>query len=278
MFIKFKEIFNDEYTVFSVIVTVTSLANIISSLEWLALYNHFKDDRIFSWNVKKTSSKIFSKSKFYNYLFGYPNILLLIFCQIVISILVPFVTENRLLLCMACFAASLLSISFSVRNDSRFSGADQMNKIVFITVAICLISSSKWIWQLGLFFMSGQIIIAYCTPGYLRIFEPSWHNNIALTNILRLHTFSRPFAWEFVKSNPRVAKLISIGLIIFECSFLIAWLLPFNYLLLFLGFGVVFHIFNAIIMGLNNFTGSFIATYPSYIWFSTYLRHILKVE
>lgn len=269
MFTEFKFIFQNEINVLSLVATISAISAIISSLEWLSLYKQYKDDGIYSWIVRKSRTKYLLNgflSLFFNFIFRYPNVLFLIAAKLLFSIVVLFSYGNTTLLSISSTVIALTSILLSFRGLSGFSGADQMSKITFTTLSLCFISLSPLVLKIGLLFLSGQLIIAYSTAGWLRIIQPTWRNGSDLLLIIRQHTYGNKLIWDKARKHPEILKFASLTILIFESSILFALFLPLKFFLIYLCLGVLFHLLNAILMGLNTFFWTFLATYPAVIW------------
>lgn len=276
MFTEFKFLFQNEINVLSIVATISAISVIISSLEWLFLYKQFRDDGIYSWPIRKSRTKYLLNgffSHFFNTVFQYPNVLFLIGAKLSFSIVILFSIGNITLLTISSVVIAFSSILLSFRGLSGFSGADQMSKITFTTLSLCLISLSPFVLKIGLLFLSGQLIIAYSTAGWLRIIQPTWRNGSDLLLVIRQHTYGNKLIWEKAREHPAISKYASLTILIFESSILFALFLPLNYFILYLCLGVLFHLLNAIIMGLNTFFWTFLATYPAIIWTCIQLNH-----
>jgi hypothetical protein len=60
-----------------------------------------------------------------------------------------------------------------------------------------------------------------------------------------------------------------------ECAFTIALIVGYPGCLLFIAWGLTFHLMNATVMGLNSFFWSFISTYPAVIYCSIMMAEVL---
>jgi len=60
-----------------------------------------------------------------------------------------------------------------------------------------------------------------------------------------------------------LAITLSWAIIVFECSFFLVFFIDLKYVMILLAMGVLFHLTNAIVMGLNGFLFAFTAAYPA---------------
>lgn len=254
--------------IYNCILYISSVGIIISGIEWIYLSKSFKDQELFSWKVRKTRNKNLLGKKIFNVIYTYPNILFLILCQVLCAILLLFFINDNAIKIACCIIISVISITLSLRSYVGYTGADQVMKLTFTASTLCFISNTNFALSLGLTFISVQLIIAYATPGLLRLFEKEWKNGNDLLLICRLHTYGQAAVWRFLETNKKFSKLISWSIMCFECCAPLVIFLPVKYVILYLVFGVFFHTGNAIVMGLNTFPWAFIGTYPAYLWLS----------
>jgi len=264
----FHNTFSDPRETIAVISRIAALSSILASLEWLSLYKHFKPSGIFSWEIHKIWAKK-NRDRFalsFNFLFKYPNILFLIFTQLIVSLLIFLKQQSDLSLSVSMGFLAFTNFLITYRGVNGFNGADSTSKIVFTILTLCFAVSSTWVFQVGLFFITFQLILAYFTPGFLRLTNKNWWNGTYLRNILRLETFGNKCLWEFSDRYTSTYKIISWLLILFECSVIVIIFVPLHWLIVWLCCALLFHTINAVVMGLNNFPLAFLALYPAIIW------------
>jgi hypothetical protein len=263
------ELFQDKDFIYKLVLGITSIGVIISGMEWLSLSAVFKDENLFSWKIRKTRTSFFIRAKApFDYIYGYPYIIFLVTIQVFSALGIMLFLDQIFIRTILCGVISIISIFFSIRAYMGHTGADQMFKLTFITVTLSYLSNSEFALKLGLIVISIHLIIAYATPGLLRIFQKEWRNGEDLLIMLRLNTYGNFTIWQLFKKHKVLYKTVTWGIILFECSIIIALFLPINYLLCYLLLGILFHLSNAIIMGLNTFTWAFVGTYPAYLWLS----------
>ncbi len=257
---------------------LSSAACIISSLEWLSLRGEFKNEGFYSWPVRQTSNFLFNKKLLYHvfdFLYKYPNVLFILVVQLIAASFIPIIYYNLTIASVLCFLIALCSILIALRGRTGYCGADLMTKITFLAIGLALLSSNLQVWRACLVFLSGQVLVAYGTPGILRISNKKWLNGSQLLNIIRLNTYGHRSIWQHAVNYPVLVKASAIGVVLFEFGSLFALFLPLPFLLLYLACGLIFHLLNSIIMGLNTFFLSFIAIYPALIWLSIIINRIL---
>ncbi|MCU4188632.1 hypothetical protein M9Q43_05570 [Flavobacterium sp. HXWNR29] len=271
--------FSDPKETFVVISRIAALSSILASLEWLSLYKHFRPNGIFSWEIHKIWAKK-NRDRLalsFNFIFKYPNILFVIFTQLIVALIILFKQQSDLSIAISMGYLAFTYFLITYRGVNGFNGADSTSKIVFTILTLCFAVSSTWVFQVGLFFITFQLILAYFTPGFLRLVKKNWWNGRYLRNILRLETFGNKRLWEFCDRYTVTYKIISWLLILFECSVIIIIFVPLPWLIVWLCCALLFHIINAVVMGLNNFPLAFLALYPAIIWLNIRIHSDIEV-
>lgn len=268
---------NPEFTLY-IVVCMSSVCSLISTLEWISLKERFKNDNYYSWEIsrmKVLAGKPQILKMLIDSIFKYPNVLVILWFQLFSSILIFFTFNHPILTGLSCLGTSIGYFLISYRRVDGYNGGDSMAKVVLLTGAICFLSQSNEILKVGLIFISFQLILAYTTPGLLRLFDSNWRNGKKLMYILRMETFSKKYVYDFFNKRKALIPLTAIAIVIFESFFGLSIFLPFNLLLFVLILGFIFHLTNAIVMGLNTFLWAFVGSYPAFIWTSLYLDEII---
>lgn len=260
------------YEILRIVVGFSAIASIIGALEWIALRGHLRDDQIYSWQVQKAARPAGSGI---DRLLAYPTVLAVPAAEVFLSLalLAPGLPQYAAGLC--CLGVAFCYFLLSLRGIDGFNGGDAMAKVVMLVGAICFLSGSETLIEAGLWFMAGQLLIAYSTPGWCRLFDRDWHNATKILGVMRTETFGRVSVWTLLRDNPRFARLVSSGIAIWEALFVLYLFLPIELLIPVLLIGVVFHSSNAIVMGLNIFPWSFLGAYPAFIWTALQIQRLL---
>jgi len=165
-------------------------------------------------------------------------------------------TENveGLFLLLSLFSYLL----FNIRNGFGFEGSDQM----IIINLLCLVTIKFFPVTTNLMcqFLAIQLILAYFIAGISKILSKHWRNGQAIKMVLSTKSFGTGNINWLLKYR-HLPQILCFTVITFEVSWI---LLPFhiNVTILLMVFGVIFHLVNATLMGLNNFFWAFVATYP----------------
>ena len=278
MFTHLDNFFNNERLLLQIIALGSSIGGLLANFEWLQLAEHFKNGGLYSSKTREIRLPNIVGNKFvklFSSIFSYPNFLLLFVLRIILIVTLFFTINNPLTFGFLCLLLVLIAIIISIRGNEGTTGADQINTITLLIVGLCILSPTKLVWITGIISLAILLIIAYSTSGWIRILQPTWRNGKDLLVVLRQHTYGNKFVWNIGKKNPNLIKFTSLSILIFECLAPIIIFMPLKVVLVYLVVGVVFHLLNALIMGLNIFVWSFISLYVSYLWLAYKLDLIL---
>lgn len=258
--------------------TTTLLACIgalISSAEYLAISREFRSDGVFSWSVFSSRPECVNHEAIFRsigFVFGYRGFVTLHSVRIISCVVLPIVLGNDLVTIplMLIVIASSLILSFRdlVGND----GSDQMSLVVFGGLSIVSLSHDPLIRSAGLVFIAVQSILSYVVAGVAKLLSPKWREGVALAQIMNTRTYGLETVAHGLARLPGAAnKALCWTVILVETFFFLVMFVPSPWFLLFLFWGLVFHAYNAIAMGLNTFFWSFLATYPCIV----FLNHLV---
>jgi hypothetical protein len=269
---------HDPSIVLDLVQRLASISVIISSLEFLVIRNILTDGGLMSWKptwvgIKSMGGHLWHfQTKSLGYIFGYPAVLVVICIRLLcaVMLLLGIIQENNLIETILVLLISITSIILVVRAPYGHSGADQMTLILFVTASIAHVFGNVMTQNQALFFIVAQACLAYFTAGVYKARSPFWRSGKAFVSTFASETFGNKTIARFLDANQKVSKILANGLILFECLFplvLLPTLLPLPYLTEgLLMMGVLFHLFIAVVMRLNTFFWSFIATYPAIIY------------
>jgi hypothetical protein len=115
-----------------------------------------------------------------------------------------------------------------------------------------------------------QLTLSYFIAGAVKLQNPDWRSGRALASFVGSGRYGTP-AWlvRAISTGPRPA-LAAWGVMAFEGGFPLALVSPAVAAAL-LALGVLFHLGNAAVFGLNRFLLAWLAAYPSLLYFSAAL-------
>jgi hypothetical protein len=270
------EVTLDQAIAINIAVAGAAVGILISSLELLTLASSFEDTGINSWRVRKTRFRLSTAGvlePFLEFLLRYPNILWLIRFRFLVALCTILSFGHYGITALLCSILLLTTLILNVHGSEGTTGADQMTTNILIVGITCLAYPFGRIPLLGAAFLSAQVLLAYATSGWIRILQPTWRDGSDLLVVLRQKTYGNRYAWNFAKRHAVLTRLASLGVLTFECIAPIAPLISTEWLVIYLGLGVAFHLMNAWIMGLNLFVWSFIPVYPAILSVAFWLQN-----
>ena len=261
-----------------------SLARVIlNASETLFIRTEFSDAGSFSWNVRRLRypwAAVSSVAGTLDLLLRYPSYIWLNVLQLgcaLTMIATMFVWPFTVLpLLSIILGIELLS---SLRNGAYGTeGSDLMQLIVLISITLYYAVSDPLAGTAVICFLAMQAMLAYWTSGVVKLQSRPWRSGIAIPSVLSTKNYGAPMLYRLLRKNPRLTRVMSWGVILFELSFPLVVLLGAKATLILLLSGAFFHLMIAATMGLNGFVWSFIATYPAIYWFSQNLhQHLQRV-
>jgi hypothetical protein len=237
------------------------LATIVSALEMLARRRQLADTGLFSWPVLRTHCFWLQRSRLFDALCRYPNVLLLLCVRLVVGILLV-VPVGFLIHGFAIGTALMGAMILMVRSPIGNDGADQMTTIVLVGAFGTHICAELGI-EIALWFVALQTCLSYATSGLAKLRSREWRNGQGLVGVMRTEIFGNCYVLDVLESRHWIAIGASWGVILFESAYIAVLLLPFSVLVTLLAVSALFHLAAARIMGLNNFVLAFGATFPA---------------
>jgi hypothetical protein len=227
------------------------------------------DDGLLSWRVgslRRTWASKGALHRFLDSLFRYPNVLLIVavytlLASIILVLPIEYAGRPWLVIPLAACTCILF-----LRNNYGFDGADQLMWLIFAAlVPVSLVGTDEtkiaYLW-----FIAAQVSLAYGVAGIAKAAAKGWRDGIFLAGIVGTKIYGYPKLAAWLVRRPRQAIVHSRMIIFFECSFLLMIVMPLPVALFWLLAGLVFHLINAFIMGLNTFVWAFAAAYPALLY------------
>jgi hypothetical protein len=262
--------------VYACIIRLFCIALFLTALEYIIIIGQFGDDGIYSWKMIKLRTARSVRKLSPDMLFNKPGVLFIMLVRILCSIYLfadPLSQITVYLIALIVATSLLLAIRSPIGSD----GADQMSVIISIALLITFIFPEPKIASVSLYFIAAQSILSYIIAGTAKMLSKKWRNGTAIFQIMNTESYgSERIALYLQRSSPSISAVLSWNVMLVEASFFTVVILPYPYFLVFLAWGLLFHIYNAIIMGLNNFFWVFLSTYPAIIYANIALHHYLS--
>lgn len=270
----------DTTMVFQIIVYFFVIGQIISSLEFVSIRREFKNEGLFSWRILKFQNNQHISSPFLgaivNKLFNYTGFMTLLFVRIIaLCLLILFPIDSLFFTIVALLLSAILLI-MQYRQSYGGEGSDQMS----IIISICLLLGAgvfldTLLSKVSLWFIAAQSCLSYSAAGIAKLVSPIWRSGNAISNIFNTVSFGSYLMSKFLSRYAIISYILSWIVILFETCFPLCLVTPVavTFFILFCGF--IFHLINAMAMGLNSFLWIFIATYPAIIYTSSSIKSLI---
>ena len=248
---------------------LTALTVLVSSLEYLANTRVLRDDGLMNWPVGRLRMMTFStgwSGTFFDALLRYPNVLVLLVLRVALAAAVLVGPISWTLAPSILLGLYLLMFLSNARSHYGHDGADQLAGFVMLGIGVSGLAPTALSRAACLLFFTFQGCLAYATAGWCKLPVRGWRDGTYLAAVLTTHIYGKPPLGRFLSRHPSFAKLASRSVLTWECAFPLALVLPHSMAFGLLALGVVFHVLNAFVMGLNCFLWSFLAVYPPIIW------------
>lgn len=261
--------FQDPFAFLILTAVIAGIGVLISSSETIAIREHYQSDGLFSWEIKRVRSSRMGRGPLLyvaDTLLHYPNVLVLVGIRIIAVLLIGIFLVNRQYLIVPVAVIAVTSALLGVRGKEGRNGADQMSALIFTSLFLSLLSDRALVWKAELWFLALQLNLAYLTSGILKLRKRGWWDGSYLLLAMRTRLYGNEFVWRTFRRQPRLLKVTSIAVLLFECGFFVTLLLPLQYSWPILLAGILFHAGNAAVMGLNTFVWSYLALYPAAVY------------
>lgn len=250
---------------FSIASLIASIGIVVGTAESLATLSLFADDGVYGWPVMSSATSRFLRP-----------VGALAFVRVVLG--TRFVAATILAVCAALVMfgahrvshleaglwAILAGSSLYLRWRQRIGddGSDQMLLLISVSFTLCSQEGGR---EIALAFVGAQSILAYTTAGIAKLVSPMWRRG-AVSAIVATETYGIVRLGKWISHSSIMDRALSWAVIVFETAFLLAPVLPYYLLAVLLCIGALFHLVNAVVMGLNTFFWAFLATFPA-MWF-----------
>lgn len=238
----------------------------ILSLEVLIDRKHYRDDGLLGWPVMQVRYRQLVASWYAPAIAAaerYPVFLAVTSLRLGAALLLMLDAGPRAIwLSVLAFAGLLFGLRTSVGTD----GADQLSTITLLALTADAWMQSPWVRLAVLWFLAAELVLSYVSAGIAKAFGREWREGRAAWEILSTRMYGIPALGRWLHAQPRLSFALSWGILLFEIGFIAVFFVPPGVGLAIVAAGVSFHIFNAIVMGLNTFLWSFLAAYPALVW------------
>jgi len=161
------------------------------------------------------------------------------------------------------FLLLVTTVLFGIRHHAGLNGTYHVSLVVLLGILWASITTSTLAVTLAIGFVGFQTVLSYTLAGWLKLAVTDWRHGAILSDLADGEIWVTDNAARVLAGPPAVTKLLSWGVISFECLFPLVLVAPREIAIGLLAVGTVFHAINAFAMGLNTFLVIYPATYPA---------------
>lgn len=266
----FSQSFKDIAFTFRLTVSILSIGMFIAALEDIRSWPVFQSNGILSWRVSKLGTPWFVKS-----IFSKPLDFLMrdgvhkgfIYIRILSSFLIFILSIFNIMSPVLLLLLLIASLLVSVRSPYGLNGAYQMHLIILLALSIGVsFGIGSPVSSLCLWFIGAQLLLAYSISGITKLASPMWRKSLALKAIFSTRCFGHTLLYRLFSKREVLTVIASWSVFCFEISFFTILFFSPAYAMVFIMAGFLFHLSNAIFMGLNDFLFAFSAAYPAIMY------------
>lgn len=247
---------------------LASVGATISTLEWLANRRQFGETGLLSWKTARGIPSLARSSlrAALGSVLAYPNIVGLFAVRLAALAALPAA------LLSGRFVAGVLGLVFAttllvnLRISDGIDGSDQMSTQVFGALFLGYLPGTNLALDAALGYLALQSCLSYWSAGWAKIQSPAWREGSAVLAVVNTRTYGHPWAVRLLSERLRLTRSLAWGAMAVELAFPLVLVVGYPCLLVFLAWGLVFHVLNALVMGFNTFFWSFVATYPAILY------------
>lgn len=266
--------FQDATSILKLCTWLFVIGQILSSIEfyYLIFSGNYSSNGYCPWNIISLEKPIIYNYSWLDRLFKvvYSNWgqKVLIVLQLLFLVSLAVTPVKSLAYTISIFGLLAFHFLMHFRNPYGGEGSDQMSIIVMVGLCIGASSFSNQTMSLySILFIALQSVLSYGAAGIAKLVSTKWRKGVAVYEIFNTGSYGHKDFALIISKNNKLGFCLSWSVIVMECAFPLTLLFPSPIVLfVFLLWGIVFHFFNAIIMGLNAFFWIFLSTYPCIIY------------
>jgi hypothetical protein len=252
------------------ITLLASIGLLISSAQFLCLTPHFRESRLFGWDIIQTT--YFRKPGgptrlVLNVLLGANGLVALLLVRVGCLIALLVLPDHCFTLTLGILTAVVvLLVLEGLRFPFGLDGSDQMMLVIFAALCLRKLVHTPVADGLCLWFITGQACLAYFASGVSKLASRSWRNGTAVFGVFNTRSFGFSALAHALHNRPLLNRGIAWSVIGFELLFpvvlfgnaIVLWVV------LAAGFGM--HVLCALVMKLDSFVWAFLACYPAIVF------------
>jgi hypothetical protein len=272
------EILSDRHFVAFAVAFIAGLGAMISTLEWIYNRRQLANGGLYDWEVVGSRRFAFGtglRARLARGLLQYRPYLTVLEVRLGAVAILPLAIwiGNSVFVIAILMPAVLTTLLMNLRSIYGMDGSDQMTTQIYVALLLGYISGTQLGLTVALWYIALQACLSYFTSGVAKAISPEWRQGTCTFRIFNTRTYGYEPVARLLRDRPRLTRLLDWSAFLVEMAFPLALVLGFPLVLLFVAWGVAFHIMNAVVMGLNSFFWAFTATYPAVIYVSVMIAN-----
>jgi hypothetical protein len=267
-------IFKDVNTVLKLSTILLVISQLLSSIEfcYIIFNDGFSDRGYCPWSVINLDKPVIDKkpylSKLLAVLYSSTGVRVIIVLKLIFLLALLFSPVKTAAYSLAIVSVIVLNFLLNYRNSFGGDGSDQMSIIVLVALFIGGgFFSNSLTTEISIIFIALQSALSYTSAGIAKLVSEKWRSGDAVFAIFNTGSYGARAMAVAISKNKHISYFLSWNVIVMECLFPVSIVLQTPFILFgFLLWGTIFHLFNALIMGLNSFFWVFLATYPCILY------------
>jgi hypothetical protein len=260
------------------VATIAAIGSAISTLEWISNRRQLQDGGLFGWQVVGSRSLVVGtrlRARLLDRSLRYRPYVIILSIRLAAVLCLPVAIllgrKPLVVSVLAIVVATTLLMNF--RSIYGMDGSDQMTTQIYAALLLGFAAGTALSLDAALWYIALQSCFSYFTSGFAKIISPQWRKGANVFRIFNTRTYGYEPVARSLRGRPRLTRFLDWSAFIVEMAFPLSLLVGFPGVLLFVAWGVIFHIMNAVVMGLNSFLWAFTATYPAVIYVALVIAH-----
>ena len=261
--------FSNPLDVFTLVLRLAAIGVLIVSVETIVSSQVLRDDGLMSWEVGclQRPGMVCGKLGWaLDRLLRYPNVFALLIIRAVLAAAVAAGPASWVRSPWLVCPMTLVILLLTVRHPYGQDGADQMTVMIFVGAGQVVLSREPWVVKIYLWFLALQVCLSYATSGIAKATAAGWRDGSFLLGIAASGLYGHQRAALALSVRPGLSRALSRSIVAWERVFPLVLVAPRPLGYVMIATGVLFHLSNGLLMGLNNFLWLFVATYPALLY------------
>ncbi len=161
-----------------------------------------------------------------------------------------------------CIQACVLLVRFQGPYNG---GSDRMGMLLIFCLSLAHWAPNPRWQELAFAYLAAQLVLSYVISGWVKVKNPAWRSGAALRDVFAFSAYPVSEDLRTLSNHPNLMFVLSWAVIGLELVFPLT-LLSQPTLIGGLILAAMFHLSNALFLGLNRFFWVWLATYPSILW------------